>query len=261
MIFDQQILNIRVLDVMELNQGTSDTFNKRGYHALSFRVEADTQLSFAGRTIHAGSGTVGYFPANLSYRRQSIRDRMLVIHFDTGDYHSGSIEMITLKDSVRVHALFREALSAWKSKELGFYYHTLSCFYEIMAILHRESCSQSNMVPSGVIQLAVDYMNRNLSRATLSVAETANYVGISEAYLRRQFRAVMGQSPRQYLIGKRISYATSLLDSGMLSVQQVAEQSGFSEPKYFSTVFKQIVGCSPSAYLYHWTPTEEKENK
>jgi len=256
MFFDQDALNVRILDVLELNQENSDTLNRRGYHALSFRVEADTHLSFSDRTIYAGNGTIGYFPANLSYRRQSLRDKMIVIHFDIMDYHSGNIEIISMEDSSQVHSLFQEALTAWKQRQPGYYFRAASCFYEIMALLRRERARQSPQKLPALIQSAVSYLDSHFSKPSLSIADVAKASGVSEAHFRRLFREAVGQSPRQYLIGKRISHAISLLDSGVLTVQQVSEQSGFSDPKYFSTVFKQVVGCSPSAYLYHWDITD-----
>ena len=42
MFFNQEQLTARILDVVALDQKNSDSFNRRGYHALSFRLEADT---------------------------------------------------------------------------------------------------------------------------------------------------------------------------------------------------------------------------
>ena len=47
----------------------------------------------------------------------------------------------------------------------------------------------------------------------------------------------------------RIKYAVSLLEHGIGSVKNVAFLSGFSDPMYFSTVFKKVVGVSPKDYM------------
>ena len=113
MFFNQEQLTARILDVVALDQKNSDSFNRRGYHALSFRLEADTRLSFRDRTLHALADSIGYFPANLSYRRSAARDRMIVIHFELDNYYSGSIEMIRLEKPGPVRALFERALLCW----------------------------------------------------------------------------------------------------------------------------------------------------
>jgi two-component system response regulator YesN len=46
----------------------------------------------------------------------------------------------------------------------------------------------------------------------------------------------------------RIKYAVSLFDHGLDSIKNVALLSGFFDPLYFSSVFKQVVGVSPTEY-------------
>ena len=46
----------------------------------------------------------------------------------------------------------------------------------------------------------------------------------------------------------RVKFAVSLFDHGIDSVKNVAALSGFSDPLYFSSVFKKSIGCSPSDY-------------
>ncbi|MBQ8894687.1 MAG: helix-turn-helix transcriptional regulator [Clostridia bacterium] len=261
MFFDQNDLQVKLLDVVTLDQEKSDTLNRRGYHALSLRLEADTRLSFRDRTLYAGSGSIGYFPANLSYRRQTVRDRMIVIHFDLNNYYSGSIEMLNLPDPAPVQALFEEALACWNEKKPGFFYHVTGIFYEILAILQQENEHRRTPEVPEQIRPSLLWLEEHFTDPGLSIAAAAAASHVSEVYFRRLFREAMGLSPRQYLIGRRISYATALLESRCLTVQQVAEQAGFSDPKYFSTVFRRVMGCSPRAYLYHWASPEEFAEK
>ena len=58
----------------------------------------------------------------------------------------------------------------------------------------------------------------------------------------------MGVGYTEYLRMYRINYAIMLLDHGIDSVKNIASLSGFSNPMYFSSVFKQTVGVSPSEY-------------
>ena len=252
MFFEQDRLQVTLLDVVTLDQGKSDTVNRRGYHALSLRLEADTRLTFGGKTLHAVGGTVGYFPANLSYRRQTVRDRMIVIHFDTDGFFSGSIEILHLADPAPLQALFEEILTCWQDDTPDRYYRATACFYRILAFLRRHAAEQREpTVPPRLIP-ALLWLEEHFTDPALSVADAAKAAHVSEVYLRTLFRRAMGISPREYVNGKRISYAISLLESRCLTVRQVAEQAGFADPKYFSTVFKKQTGVSPRAYLYRW---------
>ncbi|MBQ3084325.1 MAG: helix-turn-helix transcriptional regulator [Clostridia bacterium] len=259
MFFDEDSLSVRLLDVVALDSGRSDTLNRRGYHALSFRLEGDTKISFHDRTVHVGGGSVGYFPANLSYRRQAERDRMIVVHFDTEQYFSSAIEFVQPSDPALLQPLFERALDCWQKKEAGYYYRTLSCFYEILALLRAERSRREAPDLPKALRPALQYLDAHFTNPELSIEELAEAAHISAVYFRKLFKEATGLSPRRYLIEKRISYAVSLLESGYLSVKQAAEQAGFSDPKYFSTVFRETVGCSPSRYLYRWENEEKVE--
>ncbi len=259
MFFDQNEITVRILDVLTVDQGQSDTLNQRGYHAISFRLEADTRLSFRDRTIHAGSGSISYFPANLSYRRQSVRDRMIVIHFDTDDYFSGSIELINIIDPGPVQEQFEKALQCWNQKNSGYYFETAACFYNILALTRKEITKTEVAEIPKLLTTAFSLLNERFTDPDLTVSTLAKEANISEVYFRKLFRETTGLSPRQYLVGKRIAYATALLESRCFSIQQVAEQVGFPDSKYFSVVFKKTVGCSPSEYLYHWEENDCKK--
>ena len=69
---------------------------------------------------------------------------------------------------------------------------------------------------------------------------------MSDTYFRRLFVAVYGETPRQYINRLRVEHAQALLREWNYSVEQVARLSGFSDAKYFSTVFHRYTGRSPS---------------
>ena len=46
----------------------------------------------------------------------------------------------------------------------------------------------------------------------------------------------------------RIKKAKDLLQTGYFTIKETALKSGFDNVKYFSTLFKKEVGCSPSEY-------------
>lgn len=82
----------------------------------------------------------------------------------------------------------------------------------------------------------------------LSLASLAEELSYNAKYLSHLFKNKMGTSYSDYLRTLRIKYAVSLFDHGIESVKSVALLSGFSDPLYFSTVFKRHTGRSPSNY-------------
>lgn len=86
------------------------------------------------------------------------------------------------------------------------------------------------------------YMN-DVSLASLS--ETAY---LSPIYISRIFKDIMGESPIQYLIRKRMNKACDLLQQKELSISQVASAVGYQDAFHFSKLFKKYYGQSPSEY-------------
>lgn len=64
----------------------------------------------------------------------------------------------------------------------------------------------------------------------------------------RIFRAVMGQSPRDYQTGRRISAARRLLRKGT-PIGQVAAETGFYDQTHMTHQFKRSLGLTPGQYL------------
>ena len=86
------------------------------------------------------------------------------------------------------------------------------------------------------------------SHATLPLSrwQIADEVHVSEDYLTRVFKKELGLSPWDYLNRYRVWLAGTLLRNTGMSVNDVAEATGFQDQAYFCRVFKKIRGYSPS---------------
>ena len=90
------------------------------------------------------------------------------------------------------------------------------------------------------------YIDSHISDETLTIPSIAAEMGMSRTTFFSRFKELSGLSPQDYLTHYRIAYARQLLQAGGLSVSEVAYKSGFSDPKYFSRIFKKVEGVSPS---------------
>jgi transcriptional regulator GlxA family with amidase domain len=73
-----------------------------------------------------------------------------------------------------------------------------------------------------------------------------NNIGYS--WFRRMFKNYTGLSPRQYCLQLKIMRAKELLLSTELSVKEISYELGFESIHYFSRMFKQKTGKSPSEF-------------
>ena len=61
-----------------------------------------------------------------------------------------------------------------------------------------------------------------------------------------------------YLKTVRMKYAISLFENGLDSIKNVALLSGFTDPLYFSTVFKNKIGVPPKMYIKRFSEQSGK---
>ena len=84
-----------------------------------------------------------------------------------------------------------------------------------------------------------------------SVKSISDALSYSEYYLSHLFKEKMGITIKEYLSKKKITYATKLLQTSGLTIEQIAEQLGFSSALSFRRLFKNYIGCTPTEYRNH----------
>lgn len=82
----------------------------------------------------------------------------------------------------------------------------------------------------------------------LFATDISDRVNISRSYFHQCFKKVTGMSFNQYLRAKRVELAKYFLENTDLSIQMIAEKTGYMDEKYFSKVFRQEIGLLPSKY-------------
>lgn len=100
-----------------------------------------------------------------------------------------------------------------------------------------------------------DYIQEVLKRTKeqfaekISIESFSEELGVSGSYLSRKFKEATGQTYSDFLNKYRVQQAIRLLETGTYKVYEVSEMTGFSDYKYFSTVFKKYTDRSPSDFV------------
>ncbi len=89
-------------------------------------------------------------------------------------------------------------------------------------------------------------IQKHLSESNLKMDDLGAEMGISRVQLYRKVKALTGLSPVELLKQMRLQKAYSLLQHSSLSVSEIAYDTGFSSPAYFSTCFKKQYGKYPT---------------
>ena len=100
---------------------------------------------------------------------------------------------------------------------------------------------------SSPIRSAISCMEEQYA-GPLTLSDVASRAGISSEYLSRLFKEETGVKFVVYLNNLRLKHALHLLETTNLKVYEVAEQVGYSNLSYFSTVFKKNFGQNPFDY-------------
>ncbi|MCX2486213.1 hybrid sensor histidine kinase/response regulator transcription factor [Pedobacter sp. MR2016-24] len=99
------------------------------------------------------------------------------------------------------------------------------------------------------IEQAIKITEENLANPDFAIEDLEKQIGMSHASLYRKFKGLLGKTPLEFIQQYRLKQSMELLVSGKYNVNEVAYLVGFSDPKYFSTVFKKYFGQNASQYL------------
>jgi len=121
------------------------------------------------------------------------------------------------------------------------------------ALLAADLCRE-NAVPTTLsvrdqesIKQMLTYIQDHLTEK-LTVPEIARAGAVCQSKCNRLFKAVLKQTPVQYLQSARIKKAAKLLTDDRLSITEIALECGFASVNYFIETFRQLHGMTPLLY-------------
>ena len=240
MIYDFERLQFQILGVLQVEH-PSGFFKVRGrpYAALSFRVSGTGEFLFGEKNIVSNPGDILFIPENISYDVSYSGGTMIVVHFVECNYHIP--ENIVFHNSAYISEIFVKLLRDWESTHSV--YASKAAVYSVMQFCyesHRKDAASQNA------ELAKQLIDSNFQNPKFNIEALVQMIYTSYPTLRRNFLKRFGISLKQYLLKVRFDTAVSMLSEGFLSVQEVAQKCGFDDARYFSQIFKERYGISPS---------------
>ncbi|MCO4291577.1 ATP-binding protein [Solitalea sp. MAHUQ-68] len=110
------------------------------------------------------------------------------------------------------------------------------------------------------IQNVLQVVEKNISNSEFSVEELSAEVNMSRVALYKKILTITGKTPIEFIKSIRLNRATQLLEKSQLTVSEIAYEVGFSNPKYFTKIFKAEFGIIPSVYASEKKKFEEEEH-
>ena len=146
-----------------------------------------------------------------------------------------------------------ELIREFETKPPFYELRTKSCLLAILSQIMRERYWGSKMKSDGHMELLSEvrtYIDNNAHRS-VKLDELSERFHISKFYLIHLFKNMFQMTPIQYCQQIRMEKAKMMIQYTYLSLQDIAEQLGYSSIHAFSRAFKANAGCCPSKYRLH----------
>jgi YesN/AraC family two-component response regulator len=98
------------------------------------------------------------------------------------------------------------------------------------------------------VQDALAIVEKNIYNAEFSVEELSRALLLSRTAVYKRLFVLTGKTPTEFIRSVRLQRAMQLLEKTKMTIAEVAYETGFNNPKYFSKYFKAAFGKLPSVY-------------
>ena len=102
-----------------------------------------------------------------------------------------------------------------------------------------------------------DFLNTQIT-SKFHIELLCKHISRSESQTIRLFKRIFGITPYTYVLGQKIGFAKKLLIDTNLSVKEISTKLCFSDEYYFSNIFKEKAGCTPSQFRKSHTAPERR---
>ncbi len=256
----KEICNIRDLNIqaiLELGSAkprntSSYTHEDKLYYELIYYTEGIDIVEYKNERLETAANSIRFQPTKKKGEKYTISN---VIPTKSVDIIFESLSPLPDYSLINIYdennelkSLFKKAEKTWKKKETGYINKCNYIFYRILYLIEKYS---EDLHPSYLkrISPAVEFIHAHYTDIEFPYSDMAKICNMSESYFRRIFFKCFKCSVTSYIKKLRIEYACEMLISEQKnSISEIAEKCGYENIFYFSRVFKDTLGISPSEY-------------
>lgn len=150
-------------------------------------------------------------------------------------------------ESGEVLDILKRMLAEYEKRRSGFH-ELLRChLVEIIIRTMRLSTPSAPVCHDSLCTRIIEYADAHLTEKNI-LGRVAAEVNFSVPYLSRRFKEVMGLPFSEYLSGMRVERCCQLLANTDKRITEVAQLSGYSDMKFFGSLFKKRTGITPREF-------------
>ena len=241
-----------------------------GYDAkIIYMISGDLSVTVGKEKYgHLSPGQLIYIPAGVSYKLKGQYLRCAVMRFDLTDGAAECPAPVLIADvdasllegrtadapfdaPIRIEDMeserdrIIEMCNLFTSGE-GLYLAALSAAVKTLLVKIAETVDE-HALPTRMVTALDAYIRENIGDE-ISNTEIGAIFGYHPFYVSKMLKDKKGITLRQYIIAYRLKLACSMLRSTAKSINEIAEECGFTDASYFTKTFKAAYGETPKAY-------------
>lgn len=230
---------------------TTYALHSHGYWEILLNLSGSGTAHIGGKDYSFREGTIFCIPPNMYHQKVS----------ETGY----SDACVFTRDFL---PLYKDRLNCFEDDSSGTFRNLIMTAYAIQMKNEANARAVVNAIGNVLYQLLISWSSRpgrrnasveefqdlllkNISNSDFDLASELKKTGYSGSYFRRRFRESAGCSPLQYFLQLRMEYAKKQFEQyhEIYTVKEIAAGCGFTDPYYFSRIFKKFTGQSPQNYV------------
>lgn len=177
------------------------------------------------------------------------------LSFNSYEYVWGQLSYFYFSQARKYRLYPEEGFFNMNNREYPGFETAFQSMTEYLASLFQKLPGEKMETSNSHVNQAIALLRQNMEQ-NIGLAEAARRIHVSPSYLSHLFQKELGTTYINYSNHLRMEYAARLLQKpGKIS--QVAEKAGFEDSKYFSRLFKNIMGVSPREYQARMKAKEE----
>lgn len=237
-------------------------------HELYYLISGTTKYLVEDRPFFLQTGNLIFIPQGVLHSTDSetcLETKRLLLNFDDAiipdsyrplieDLAQDNIIYIPKNDLPKIDALFQKieyeynSQNSYKQEMLDL--HILELITLIMRV--REKDKKPDLSPQNALVYQISkYIRKNYHRS-ISLGSLSEHFSISQSYLSRRFKNVLGIGVSDYITYIRILHAEQLLKTTNYPITRIAEECGYNDGNYFVTAFKKAKGVTPFQFRKHF---------
>lgn len=152
-------------------------------------------------------------------------------------------------ENTACYGLFAQFLALCESETDAFISDLFDKCSVIFMQIIQQLAKQCSLTPrnNSLALSAKTFCDRNLYQK-ITLEDVAGHIGLSVSHLNRLFKKEFGVTVYAYLLNARLGIAKSLLKGTALPISEIAHMLKFADEHYFSNIFKEKTGSSPSRF-------------